>query len=213
MNLSADPTPLVPESVVTVTSTVPVPPGAVALIPVAEITEKCVATFVPKSTSVAPLKLLPLIVTSVPPAAGPLPGATAFTTGAPNATAKTTAVLSAIGGDEVEVSKVEMHGGGPPERACGETTVQVLPFHHMRPVPPLRLQSVIVREAKLLPDATSTPKYSPAGENVGAPTGSTAYCDTVKDPSPFASTVTPSLPAEALCPELLDVALAEEVEP
>ena len=75
---------LVPFGVPTVTSTtVPAPPaGAVALIWLSELSVKAVAVTVPNRTTVAPVKLLPEIVTAVPPAAGPLPGLTAVTEGA-----------------------------------------------------------------------------------------------------------------------------------
>ncbi len=58
---------LVPPGVVTVTSTVPVPPGAVAVMVVALIDAKVVAGLLdPKSTAVTPVKLVPVIVTDVP---------------------------------------------------------------------------------------------------------------------------------------------------
>ena len=41
-----------------------------------------VAAVVPKSTAVAPVKLVPVIVTDVPPAVGPLVGLIAVTDGA-----------------------------------------------------------------------------------------------------------------------------------
>ena len=62
---------LVPAGVVTVTLTVPVPADEVAVIEVAELTTTPVAAAVPNLTAVAPVKLLPEIVTLVPPAAGP----------------------------------------------------------------------------------------------------------------------------------------------
>ena len=45
--------------------------GATAVICVAEFTIKLVAGMPPKETALAPLKLLPVMVTEVPPAAGP----------------------------------------------------------------------------------------------------------------------------------------------
>ncbi len=41
------------------------------MIEVAELTVKPVAAVAPKSTAVAPVKLVPVMVTLVPPAAGP----------------------------------------------------------------------------------------------------------------------------------------------
>ena len=74
MNSSADEVALVPSGVVTVTSTVPVPGGAVAVIEVAE-SAAMVAGVEPKSTAVAPDRSVPVMVTLVPPAGGPVAGA------------------------------------------------------------------------------------------------------------------------------------------
>jgi hypothetical protein len=71
VNRSAVPVGLVPAGVVIVTSTVPVPAGDVAVICVAEFTVKLAAAVAPKFTAVAPVKPVPVIVTDVPPAAGP----------------------------------------------------------------------------------------------------------------------------------------------
>ena len=60
----------VPAGVVTVTSTVPVPAGLSAVIVVSLTTVTFVAAVVPKSTAVAPVKPVPVIVTKVPPAVG-----------------------------------------------------------------------------------------------------------------------------------------------
>jgi hypothetical protein len=63
----------VPPGVVTLTSTKPVPVGEVAVIDVAELKVK-LAVAAPKVTAVTPVKLVPVIVTDVPPAAGPAAG-------------------------------------------------------------------------------------------------------------------------------------------
>ncbi len=55
-------------------STVPVPAGAVAVMEIAELTVKVVAAVAPKVTAVAPEKLLPVRVTTVPPVCGPVVG-------------------------------------------------------------------------------------------------------------------------------------------
>ena len=68
---------------VTRTSTVPVPAGAVAVIWVALLTVKPVALVAPKRTAVAPLKFVPVMVTVVPPVAGPDVGEMLLTVGAP----------------------------------------------------------------------------------------------------------------------------------
>ena len=52
---------------VTVTSTVPIPAGEVAVIWVALLTVKEAAALPPKLTAVAPEKLVPVMVTLVPP--------------------------------------------------------------------------------------------------------------------------------------------------
>src|SRR5437764_823305 len=69
--------------VVTVTSTVPAAPaGEVAVIEVAEATVKVVAGVAPNLTAVAPVKLVPVMVTEVPPAVEPVVGERAVTVGA-----------------------------------------------------------------------------------------------------------------------------------
>ena len=60
-----------PPIVVTVTSTVPEPAGAVAVIELSELTVKPVAGVPPNLTAAVPVKPAPLMVTDVPPAAGP----------------------------------------------------------------------------------------------------------------------------------------------
>ena len=70
-----------PLAVVTVTSTVPVPAGAVAVIDVAVLAVNPVAEVVPNFTPVAELKLVPVMTTVVPPAAGPLVGLMPVTVG------------------------------------------------------------------------------------------------------------------------------------
>ena len=72
---------LVPPGVVTVTSTAPaVPAGDVAVIEVALTTVK-EALVPPNFTALALLKLVPVMVTLVPPAVGPLAGVIAVTVG------------------------------------------------------------------------------------------------------------------------------------
>ena len=57
--------------------------GDVAVIDVSLLTVKPVAAVAPKFTAVAPVNPVPVIVTDVPPAAGPLLGVTLVTVGAP----------------------------------------------------------------------------------------------------------------------------------
>jgi hypothetical protein len=81
VNWSAVVATLVPSGVVTVTSTVPTgSSGVVAVIDVSEVATND-ADAVPKSTSVAPLKPLPVMTTDVPPVAWPESGLTLFTVG------------------------------------------------------------------------------------------------------------------------------------
>jgi len=73
----------VPPGVVTVTLTVPaLSAGEVAVIDVAELTVKLVAAVLPKSTTVAPVKFVPVIVTLVPPWVVPEVGEIPVTVGA-----------------------------------------------------------------------------------------------------------------------------------
>ncbi|HEU0315704.1 MAG TPA: hypothetical protein VFR49_00155, partial [Solirubrobacteraceae bacterium] len=65
-----------------VTSTVPDPAGAVAVIWVDPSTVKAAAGAAPNLTAVAPRRLAPAIVTVVPPAAGPEAGVRPVTVGA-----------------------------------------------------------------------------------------------------------------------------------
>ena len=71
-----------PPAVVTVTCTVPEPTGEVAVIWVAEFIVKLEALAVPNFTAVASVNPVPLIVTVVPPAVGPLVGDIDVTVGA-----------------------------------------------------------------------------------------------------------------------------------
>lgn len=73
---------LLPLGVVTVMSTTPAASaGEVAVIEVALLTVNELALAEPNCTAVAPVKLEPVIATLVPPAGGPIAGATALTVG------------------------------------------------------------------------------------------------------------------------------------
>jgi hypothetical protein len=63
-----------------------VPAGEVAVIDVALLTVNAEAADPPKVTAVAPVKLVPVIDTLVPPVVGPLVGETDVTVGAGGAT-------------------------------------------------------------------------------------------------------------------------------
>src|SRR5579864_974298 len=82
LNRSAAEGALVPPGVVTVTSTVP--GGAEGEVATSWVAESLtmVPAVVAKLTALAPARLVPAIVTVVPPAIGPEPGLTEATTGA-----------------------------------------------------------------------------------------------------------------------------------
>src|SRR5271154_6924338 len=71
---------LVPPTVVTVTLTVPVPDGLVAVMDDGE-SATTVAALDPNMTALAPVSSVPVIVTEVPPPVGPLEGLTEVTVG------------------------------------------------------------------------------------------------------------------------------------
>jgi hypothetical protein len=71
--------------VVTATSTTPDPTGATAVIDVSELTVKLEALVEPNVTAVTLLNPPPVIVTDVPPVAGPALGSTLVTVGAGDA--------------------------------------------------------------------------------------------------------------------------------
>jgi hypothetical protein len=81
VNTSDDVAALVPPAVVTFTCTAPVPAGLVAVIIVALETTRFVASAEPKETVAPFTNPVPLIVTVVPPAAGPANGDTDVTVG------------------------------------------------------------------------------------------------------------------------------------
>ena len=90
---------LLPCGVVTVTCTVPAlaAGGAVAVTWVAEFTVNLVAATAPKCTAFAPVNLVPVIVTLVPPACGPLAGLIPVTAGGGGAAAGTSVAATANG--------------------------------------------------------------------------------------------------------------------
>ena len=74
---------LVPPAAVTLTSTMPLPAGDVTVIWV-EVLEIMLAVLAPKLTAVTTKKLVPVMVTLVPPDAGPVFGLTLVTVGGAN---------------------------------------------------------------------------------------------------------------------------------
>ena len=81
VNWSAADVAEVPPTVVTLTSTVPIPAGDVAVIDVEETTVKPVAAVAPKVTAVAPVKFVPVMITVVTPVVGPAFGEIDVTVG------------------------------------------------------------------------------------------------------------------------------------
>ena len=71
-----------PPPVVTLTVTDPLPAAVTAVIWVAELTVKLAAAVPPKLTAEVPVKFVPVMVTDVPPPAGPEVGASPLTVGA-----------------------------------------------------------------------------------------------------------------------------------
>ena len=86
-------------------------------------------------------------------------------------------------------------------------------FHHLRLVPPFRLQSFTVIVAKEFPEEAWTSKYSPVEEGIGVLTGFDEYCATVTAPTPVALTEVLSLVALAVPVELVDDPLAWLLDP
>jgi len=99
VNRSPELVALVPFSLVTVTSTVPIPAGEVAVIWVALLTVKEAAALPPKLTAVAPEKLVPVMVTLVPPDVGPVFGLTLLMALVPPAVVTVTSTIPTPAGE------------------------------------------------------------------------------------------------------------------
>jgi hypothetical protein len=134
-------------------------------------------------------------------------------------TPNTVPVTCAKVGLLVELRVTERHGGGPDVTtgvgvtACHDPApLFAAGLNHSRPVPPLRLQSLIVAEVKALPEESATSKYAPDEVKEGAVTGSEPYWATVSPPTPVALAVVPALMAEAVPVGLDEVALAELID-
>jgi hypothetical protein len=131
----------VPPGVVTVTSTVPADSvGLVAVTDVGLLTVTPVAAVVPKSTAVAPVRFVPVMVTLVPPAVGPEVGLTPVTVG------------TVAGAANVNLSAV----------LVAETSVSVLTVTSTVPADPAGLVAAIdvaLFTVKLV--AGTVPKFTP----------------------------------------------------
>lgn len=172
-----------PPTPVTVRSTVDpaVPGGAVALIAVGETTLNAGAAAPPKLTPVAPSRLLPLIVTVVPPLLGPVAGPLPLTTGA-SATSALNCIWNALSVDAVngELSAVKPGVNMRMKPA-------VVPYTPTLPVGLGRLVTAIESPASngnggftaLSPPATSVATLGPATAVVDAPVLRTTHSSTL----------------------------------
>jgi len=95
--------------------------GETAVILVSDTTVKLVAATVPKTTLVAPVKPVPVMVTVVPPDAGPEAGATPVTVGSGALQVKWSAAVSALVPTAVERTMLRM-----PAACAGETAVTLV---------------------------------------------------------------------------------------
>ena len=77
-----DRVPVPPKVVVTETDTAPAEPAGVFTVSLVALLDVMVAAFVPKVTDVTVVKLVPVMVTDVPPAVGPWAGVTLVRVGA-----------------------------------------------------------------------------------------------------------------------------------
>lgn len=140
--------------------------------------------------------------------------------GAVIAAAKTVPVSSERLGLDEALRVDDTHAGGPGVYAGAGFSGSQAPlppdavgFHHARESPPFRLQSFTATALKELPLESTTSKYSPGEEKLGAPTGFEVYCATVSAPTPVADAVVPLLVAIAVLVALDDEALVELVAP
>src|SRR5258708_37061249 len=127
---------LVPPAVVTVTSTVPTPVGEVAVIWVALSTVKEAAALLPKLTAVAPEKLVPVMVTLVPPDVGPVFGLTLVTVGGPHCAYASPSRPTL----QTPTAKTAPSNGKPPPRGitgfCNAIATAPEPTAYLPTVPP-----------------------------------------------------------------------------
>ncbi len=148
--MSAAPVAEVPAGVVTVTLTGPaLPPGLDVTIWVAEATKNGAAV-VPKCTAVAPTKLVPVMVTPVPPAVEPETGLTAVTVGPGAAmTAMGVPVNWAIVGTVEVVTAARRQP--LPLRPTALNGVHVPPEKKARPLAAPSLQTWMLRKLNVVP--------------------------------------------------------------
>jgi len=119
----------------------------------------------------------------------------------------------------VALRVAERHGGVPVvTTGVGVTACQApaplfaVGLNHSRPLPPPRLQSLIVAVVNALPAERATSKYAPDEVKGVAITGSDPYWATVSPPTPVALAVVPALTAEAVPVEIEESPLAELID-
>src|SRR6202011_4007844 len=172
VNLSAAVLALVPPAVVTVTSTAPATSaGELAVIEVALFTVKLVAAVPPNSTAVAPVRFVPVIVTTVPPVVGPLVGLTAVTVGAGVTNVNwSAAVLALVPPAVVTVTSTA------PAASAGELAVIEVALFTVKPVAAVPPNSTAVAPVRFVPVIVTTvppvvgPLVGLTAVTVGAPT-------------------------------------------
>jgi hypothetical protein len=156
-----------PAGVVTRILPVAAPAGTVAVTCVAEFTVNGVAATPPKLTAVAPVKFVPVIVTTVP--AGPLAGVKLATTGSVEETVKFVALSPNPAGVVTRTLPVTAPAGTVAVICVAEFTVMVIAAAppKLTPVAPVKFVPVIVTTAPAGPLAGV--KLATTGSNAGAP--------------------------------------------
>ena len=105
---------------------------------------------VPKSTAVAPVKLVPVTVTEVPPAAGPLEGLTPVTVGRPGVVGELVTRRvdrrGAVGGGHRDVDRAGRRRGGDREAGGGAPVIGAGVVPKSTAVAPVKLVPVTVTE-------------------------------------------------------------------
>src|SRR5262249_52427134 len=129
------------------TSTWPTPAGEVQVMVVAFMTTTLVAALPPKETVAPATKPVPVIVTAVPPAAGPLLGLTDVTVGA-----VPTKVNWSPGGLAAEVAfSVVTNTSTVPAGSAGETAVRLVDETNTTLVPDTVPNLTVLPDVKLVP--------------------------------------------------------------
>ena len=186
----------VPSAFVTVTSSVPVPAGAVTVSCVAEVTDTDAPAEEPNATESPGEKSVPVTVTEVPPEVAPALGLTAVTVGAPNA--KRSAAFAA---DAPAVGEVTTTLTDPltPDGATAVILVELLTVADCAATPP---KLTVSPDAKFEPViATDVPEPPDDGLRLVTEGGAKYVYDTAEEvppPQPLGLvTVTLTVPADS----------------